>query len=84
MNGNFSYYLAYLQYITTFGYIKFYTLCRAFYLYGHYTTPCQRDYFQCLALCTIDDNPLAINANANIILHALFYGGHLRISRLHG
>ena len=53
-NGNLSYHFAYLQNVTTFGYVKFYALSGTLYLYGHHKTTRQRDHLKRLALSTID------------------------------
>lgn len=56
LNGNFSYHIAYFQYVTSFCNIKLYTLrVRVDFNLGNMLT-CKRNYFKRFAFCASHNN----------------------------
>ncbi len=82
-NGNLSYHFAYLQNVTTFRYVKFYALSGTLYLHRFDKTTRQRYDLQRQALSTVDGHPLAIDRDADVVIHRLLLLHPFSLSSLH-
>ena len=82
-NGNLSYHFAYLQNVTTFGYVKFYALSGALNLHSLDKTTRQRNDLKRKALSTVNGHTLAIDRDADVILYRLLLRYHFSFGSTH-